>query len=64
MPSMPPLPRRWPLLVLALSLLVFAAAAGHSIALPGLDYDELLFVTAAEAEDDLRVALAPHGIKP
>ncbi|WP_216907123.1 potassium channel family protein [Nocardia noduli] len=26
--------------------------------------DELLFVTAAEAEDDLRVALAPHGIKP
>ena len=47
MPSMPPLPRRWPLLVLALSLLVFAAAAGHSIALPGLDYDELLFVNAA-----------------
>ncbi|MET7769811.1 TrkA family potassium uptake protein [Nocardia sp. NPDC005366] len=26
--------------------------------------DELLFVTSAEAEDDLRVALAPHGIKP
>src|SRR4026208_2615827 len=47
MPSMPPLPRRWPLLVLALSLLVFAAAAGHPIALPGLDYEEVLFGNAA-----------------
>ena len=47
MPSMPPQRRRWPLLVLALSLLAFAAAAGHAVALPGLDYDELLFVNAA-----------------
>ncbi len=47
MPSIAPRPQRWPLLVLALSLLAFAAAAGHAIALPGLDYDELLFVNAA-----------------
>ncbi|WP_054814129.1 potassium channel family protein [Nocardia arizonensis] len=26
--------------------------------------DELLFVASVEAEEDLRVALAPHGIKP
>jgi trk system potassium uptake protein TrkA len=26
--------------------------------------DELLFVTSVEAEEDLRVALSPHGIKP
>ena len=47
MPSIAPRPQRWPLLMLALSLLAFAAAAGHAIALPGLDYDELLFVNAA-----------------
>jgi len=47
MSSISPQPRRWPLLVLALSLLAFATAAGHAIALPGLDYDELLFVNAA-----------------
>jgi hypothetical protein len=37
----------WPYLVVAASILWFAATAGHRIALPGLDYDELTFVNAA-----------------
>ncbi|HKU63107.1 MAG TPA: glycosyltransferase family 39 protein [Gemmatimonadales bacterium] len=47
MPSIPSRPGFWPLVILALSLLAFAATAGHAIARPGLDYDELLFVNAA-----------------
>jgi 4-amino-4-deoxy-L-arabinose transferase-like glycosyltransferase len=44
---MPTRSHPWPLLIVGLSLVCFAAAAGHHIALPGLDYDELLFVNAA-----------------
>ena len=55
--------RYWPWLIVAGSVLWFAATAGHRIALPGLDYDELTFVNVATGgAGDMFVAKRLFGV--
>jgi hypothetical protein len=53
----------WPCLVVAVAILWLAATAGHRIALPGLDYDELTFVNVATGgAGDMFVAKRLFGV--